>query len=83
MSGDGSDCDSLGVSYILSSEYCKEAAKAFDLDYRPDYCPYGNDYPRGCYLVDWDRACVNAAGSGRRRAGFQNICHNNYGIIYF
>ena len=31
MSGDGNDCDSLGVPYILSYQYCKVAAKALKL----------------------------------------------------
>ena len=88
MSGDGNDCNGLGLPSILSSKYCDLAAKTLSLNREiGDTCitpVESRNYPTGCYFSsEWDTVCFNDVVNVLKRAGTQNICQNYYGIMFY
>ena len=75
-SGYGSDCDSLGMPFILSYDDCMVAIMSLKLVLQTSSLKM----PKGCYGSS-KGAGFNNAIDGQRHRDFQSICHNNYGNI--
>ena len=81
MSDYGSNCDVIGVPYILSEDDCKMAAEALQLPW--NLWTNWNQHPRGCYETNSGNVFFNRIEDGRTNNESRNICRTSIYVISF
>ena len=80
MSDYGSNCDVLGIPYIMTEKLCQKAAEALQLQW--NHWTDLNKRPRGCYEEDSGNVFFNRKTEGNIYKETRNICNKSILIIF-